>query len=135
MKVDDFFNKNSNFTEELYSGGTGAANYQRLYTDVLNSRNKYGRNDFSIQTEYIQTDAAAESMMDWIIQKVIYPRKTIGITAFGVPHLQLGDIVKVNYNNGSVDIVCDPETRFVVYNIEYSKDSGQTSTTVHLAEV
>lgn len=135
LKVDDFFNKNSNFAEQLYSGGTDAADYQRLYTDVLNSRNKYGNNEFSIETQYVQTDAAAESMMDWIVKKIIHPRKTVGISAFGVPHLQLGDIVQVNYNDESINIICSPETRFVVYNIEYSRDSGQTSTTVHLAEV
>lgn len=135
LKVDDFFKKNSNFTEDIYNGTAGAAAYQRLYSDVLNSRNKYGRNDFSIDTPYIQTDAAAESMMDWIVQKVIYPRKTIGISAFGVPHLQLGDIVQVNYNSNDIDIATDSNTRFVVYNIEYRKDSGNVSTIVHLAEV
>jgi hypothetical protein len=135
LKVDDFFKKNSNFTEDIYNGTTGAANYQRLYSDVLNSRNKYGRNDFSIETPYVQTDAAAESMMDWIIQKVIYPRKTIGVVTFGVPHLQLGDIVQVNYKNNNIDIVTDSNTRFVVYNIEYKKESGSVSTTIHLAEV
>lgn len=135
LKVDDFFKKNSNFTEDIYNGTTGAANYQRLYSDVLNSRNKYGRNDFSIETPYVQTDAAAESMMDWIIQKVIYPRKTVGVVAFGVPHLQLGDIVQVNYNSNGVDVVSDTETRFVVYNIEYKKEGGNVSTTLHLAEV
>ncbi len=135
LKVDDFFNKNSNFTEQLYTGGTDAADYQRLYSDVQNSRNKYGNNEFSIETQYVQTDAAAESMMDWIVKKIIYPRKTVGVSAFGVPHIQLGDIVQINYNDQNIDVVCSPETRFVVYNIEYSRDSGQTSTTIHLAEV
>jgi hypothetical protein len=135
LKVDDFFKKNSNFASDIYNGTAGAATYQRMYSDVLNSRNKYGRNDFSIETPYIQTDAAAESMMDWIIQKTLYPRKTIGVSAFGVPHLQLGDIVQVNYSDNGVDIVTDENTRFVVYNIEYRKESGGTSSTIHLAEV
>jgi hypothetical protein len=135
LKVDDFFKKNSNFTNALYSGTVNAEQYKQIYNDVLNSRNKYGRNDFTIDAQYVQTDAAAESMMDWIVKKVIYPRKTVGVTVFGVPHLQLGDIVQINYKSHDIDIVADDATRFVVYNIESNKDSGSISTTIHLAEV
>jgi hypothetical protein len=135
LKVDDFFKKNSNFTNSIYSGFNNAEEYQRLYNDVLNSRNRYGRNDFSIEAEYIQTDDAAGSMMDWIIKKVIFPRKTVGVSAFGVPHLQLGDIVNINYKSSDVDIVADSSTRFAVYNIEHQKSSGSIQTTLYLAEV
>ena len=135
LKVDDFFKKNSNFTNAIYSGSNNAEEYQKLYNNVLNSRNKYGRNDFSIETEYVQTDDAAESMMDWIIRKVITPRKTVGVTAFGVPHLQLGDIVNIDYKSSDVDIVANSSTRFAVYNIEHQKSSGSIQTTLYLAEV
>lgn len=135
LKVDDFFKKNSNFTNAIYSGNNDADQYRQIYSDVLNSRNKYGRNDFTIDAQYVQTDAAAESMMDWIIKKVIYPRKTVGVTVFGVPHLQLGDIVEINYKDSGLDIVATDSTRFVVYNIESDKSSGSISTTIHLAEV
>jgi hypothetical protein len=135
LKVDDFFRKNSNFTNAIYSGSNNAEEYQKLYNDVLNSRNKYGRNDFSIEAEYVQTDDAAESMMDWIIKKVITPRKTVGVSAFGVPHLQLGDIVNINYKSSDVDIVANSSTRFAVYNIEHQKSSGSIQTTLYLAEV
>jgi len=135
LKVDDFFKKNSNFAEGMYNGTSNAGQYQQMYTDIQNSRNKYGRNDFTIDTQYVQTDAAAESMMDWIIKKVISPRKTVGVTVFGTPHLQLGDIVNLNYKSSGIDIVTPPTTRFVVYNIEYQKSSGSVSTTIHLAEV
>jgi hypothetical protein len=135
LKVDDFFKRNSNFTNAIYSGTNNAEEYQKLYNNVLNSRNKYGRNDFSIEAEYIQTDDAAESMMDWIIKKVIVPRKTVGVTAFGVPHIQLGDIVNINYKSNGVDIVANSSTRFAVYNIEHQKSSGSIQTTLYLAEV
>lgn len=134
LKVDDFFKKNSNFADSTYSG-VDAQSYQALYSDVLNSRSKYGKNDFSIDTQYVQTDAAAESMMDWIIKKVIHPRKTVGVSTFATPHLQLGDIVTINYQDSGIDIVSPENTRFVVYNIENQKSSGSVYTTVHLAEV
>lgn len=136
LKVDDFFKKNSNFTNSLYSGSANAEEYSRIYSDIQNSRNKYGRNDFIIDAPYVQTDAAAESMMDWIIKKVIVPRKTVGINTFGTQHVQLGDIVQLNYKDfNGVDLVAPETTRFVVYNIEQSKDSSGITNTLYLAEV
>lgn len=135
LKVDDFFKKNSNFVNTLYDGYGDAQEYQQIYNDVQNSRNRYGRNDFTIEAQYVQTDAAAESMMDWIIKKVIYPRKTIGVSTFATQTLQLGDIVTVNYQDEGLNMISPETTRYVVYNIENSRQAGQSSMTVHLAEV
>lgn len=136
LKVDDFFKKNSNFTTSLYSGSNDSQDYQRLYTDILNSRNKYGRNDFTIDAQYVQTDAAAESIMDWTIKRVLYPRKTVGVSTFATPHIQLGDIVQiVHKDDNNLPYIDDESKRFVVYNIEYQKGGGSASTTIHLAEV
>ena len=136
LNVDDFFKKNSNFTTALYSGSNDSQDYQRLYADILNSRNKYGRNDFSIDAQYVQTTAAAESIMDWTIKRVLYPRKTVGVSTFATPHIQLGDIIQIVHKDDSgVPYVSSDSTRFVVYNIEYQKGGGSASTTIHLAEV
>lgn len=136
LQVDDFFRKNSSFTNQVYSPSIDANEYKQLYTDILNSRNKYGRSDFAIDATYIQTDAAAEEMMDWIIKRVIYPKLTVGINTFATPHIQLGDIVEVNYkSDAGVDIIAPETTRFVVYNIESSKSNEQYTNTVYLAEV
>lgn len=134
LKVDDFFKKNSNFTNSIYSG-VSAQDYQQLYINLLNSRSKYGRNDFIIDAQYVQTDAAAESMMDWIIKRVMFPRKTVGVSVFGVPHLQLGDIITINYKKDNVDVISDENIRYVVYNIECQKSNNSLETTIHLAEV
>lgn len=135
LKVDDFFKKNSNFTNAIYDGTINAQEYQRIYNDIENSRNKHGKNDFTIDAQYVQTDAAAESMMDWIIKKVIKPRKSVGVSTFGTQHLQLGDIVTINYVNDGMNIISPTTTRYVVYNIENQKSNNQYSMTVHLAEV
>jgi hypothetical protein len=75
-------------------------------------------------------------MMDWIIKKVIVPRKTVGINTFGTQHLQLGDIVQLNYKDSNgVDLVAPESTRFVVYNIEQSKENSGVTNTLYLAEV
>jgi hypothetical protein len=135
LNVDDFFKKNSNFTDAIYSGNPNPGEYKQIYADVQNSRSKFGNNEFSIEAQYIQTDAAAESMMDWIIKRVLYPKKTVGINVFGTPHIQLGDIVNINYKDNDIDIISSETTRYVVYNIENSKQQGSSNTVIHLAEI
>ena len=135
LKVDDFFKKNSNFTNAIYNGTANPQEYQQIYNDIENSRNKYGKNDFVIDAQYIQTDDAAESTMDWIIKRVIKPRKSIGVSTFATPHVQLGDIVEINYIKDGMEIISPVNTRYVVYNIENQKGSDQYAMTIHLAEV
>jgi hypothetical protein len=64
------------------------------------------------------------------------PKKSIGIQLFAIPTLQLGDIVTVTYQNkDGLDMVTDSTTRFVVYNMEYSRSNTGPSMTVYLSEV
>jgi hypothetical protein len=138
LSVDDFFKKNSNFVNSLYSNGNvDASEYLALYSDIENSRNKYGTSGFVIDAAFIQTDAAAESMMDWIIRRTMKPKKTIGITSFATPHVQLGDISEINYvNSDDLNIVSSPDARYVVYATEYTRgSSGETTHNIFLAEV
>lgn len=96
----------------------------------------YGKKDFSLQTPYIQTQDDANSLMEWIVNKVVKPRRSVGIKIFATPILQLGDIVTVDYqDNDSVNQVSSPTSRFVVYNIEYAKNSEGPDMTVYLSEV
>lgn len=55
---------------------------------------------------------------------------------FASPHVQLGDIVQIDYKNSQgVDEIAPYETRFVVYHIEYSRDNSGPSMQVYLSEV
>ena len=75
-------------------------------------------------------------MLSWIINKVMVPKKSIGINLFSIPTLQLGDIVTVDYKDSScLDLVTSDSSRFVVYNIEYSRSGSGPSMTVYLSEV
>ena len=96
----------------------------------------YGKNEFSIDSIYIQTDDDAQSLMGWIIDRVMHPRKSIGINLFSIPTLQLGDIVTVDYKDSSgLDLVTPDSSRFVVYNIDYSRSNSGPSMTAYLSEV
>ena len=53
-----------------------------------------------------------------------------------MPTLQVGDMVNINYtDNDGVDVLASPDTRFVVYNIDYSKAVEGPNMTVYLSEV
>jgi len=64
------------------------------------------------------------------------PKKAIGIKIFANPMIQLGDIVNINYKNiDGVDLVTQEDTKFIVYNIEYSRRLTGPDMTAYLVEV
>lgn len=95
----------------------------------------FGRNEFNISGTYIQTQDDAESIMGWMTSKIMKPKRSVGMKLFAMPTLQLGDIVSIDYKDtNGVDI--QPDTsRFVVYNIDYSRSNSGPDMTVYLSEV
>jgi hypothetical protein len=74
--------------------------------------------------------------MGWIIDKLMIPKRSVGVNIFSIPTLQLGDIVTINYkDSNNVDVITSSTTRFVVYNIDYSRSLEGPSMTVYLSEV
>jgi hypothetical protein len=64
------------------------------------------------------------------------PKKSIGVNIFSIPTLQLGDIVTVDYkDNDGLNLVTSNLSRFVIYNIEYSRSIEGPSMTIYLSEV
>jgi hypothetical protein len=74
--------------------------------------------------------------MAWMIRKIMKPRKSVGAQLFANPTIQLGDIVQINYKDseGNDQVALD-NSRFVVYNIEYTRDSEGPAMTAYLSEV
>jgi hypothetical protein len=106
------------------------------YDEIKLSRLTYGKNEFSIDSPYIQTQDDAEQMIKWIINKVMVPKKSIGVNIFSIPTLQLGDIVTIDYkDNDGLNLVTSNLSRFVIYNIEYSRSLEGPSMTIYLSEV
>jgi hypothetical protein len=106
------------------------------YDKIKTSRLLYGKNEFTLDSEYIQDQDTAEDILGWVIQKNLRPRKAIGLNIFPIPTLQVGDMVNINYkDNEGVDVLASPDTRFVVYNIDYSKAVEGPNMTVYLSEV
>ena len=139
LTVDDYFKKRSSFSDPELKGDViiYSPNIEKQKYDTLKlSRIKFGRNDFNIDANYIQTTEDAEHLIGWLLEKLLVPRKAIGLKIFADPTIQLGDIVAIDYkNNDNLDLVTSSTSRFVVYNIEYSRSLSGPDMTVYLSEV
>ena len=139
LTVDEFFKKRGNLSDPELVGST--LTYSPLvekskYDEIKLSRLTYGKNEFSIDSPYIQTQDDADAMMNWIINKLMVPKKSVGMNIFSIPTLQLGDIVTINYKDSSgLDLVSKDTSRFVVYNIEYQRSESGPNMTIYLSEV
>jgi hypothetical protein len=139
LTVDEYFKKRGNLSDPEFKGDTLV--YSPLvekakYDEIRQSRMIYGKNDFTIDSIYIQTPDDAEALMGWIINKIMHPKKSIGVNLFSIPTLQLGDIVTINYKDSTgLELVASDTTRFVVYNIEYTRGNDGPNMTVYLSEV
>ena len=139
LTVDDYFKKRSNFSDPELKGDAIVYSpklEKEKYNNLKLSRLKHGRTDFNINVEYIQTTEEAEELMGWLLDKLMVPKKSIGLNIFANPTIQLGDIVSIDYkNNNGLDLVASTSSRFVVYNIEYSRSLSGPDMTIYLSEV
>jgi hypothetical protein len=139
LTVDDYFKKRSSFSDPELVGDTivYSPNIEKeKYNNIKLSRMNYGKSDFSIEGQYIQTTEDAEHLMGWLIDKLMVPRKAIGLEIFANTTIQLGDIVSIDYkNNDNLDLVASSTSRFVIYHIEYSRGLDGPKMTVYLSEV
>ena len=107
-----------------------------MFDTIKKSRIRYGRNEFSIASDYIQNDDTANNIMEWVINKVSRPRKNVGLDIFQTPTVQLGDICQIKYvDSDDNEIIASEDQQFVVYNIEYSKSAGESSMQIYVTEV
>jgi hypothetical protein len=138
LTVDDYFNKNSLLSNPEFVAEKLISNpykFKQDYQDIKLSRMTYGKKDFSLNTPYIQSYDEANSLMKWLVEKITKPRKSIGLQIFAIPTLQLGDIVTLDYEENGINMASSPLSRFVIYNIDYSKSSDGPAMTVFLSEV
>ena len=139
LTVDEYFKKRGNFSDPELKGDAFIVSpviEKAKYDEIKQSRMIYGKNEFSIDSIYIQNDDDAEKLMGWVINKTMKPKKSIGVNIFATPILQLGDIVTIDYKNSTgLDLVAVDSSRFVIYNIEYSRNNNGPSMTIYLSEV
>jgi hypothetical protein len=139
IKYDRSFGRRRNFSDPVVNPDGTLVNpftEREQYNRIVNSRTKYGTNEFTIESPYIQTDNVAEEIFGWTVDKISKPRIVLGINTFSTFNLQLGDILQINYKNvDGIDVISDTDKRFVIYNMEYSKNTGSENTVLYLVEV
>jgi hypothetical protein len=139
LTVDEYFKKRSNFSNPLLTGSSQIVSPQvekQRFDEIKRSRMIYGNNEFTLDTPYIQTQDDAENLMGWMIDKLMVPKKSVGLKIFATPTIQLGDIVTINYkDSNNLDLVTSVDSRFIVYNIEYARKINGPDMTLYLAEV
>jgi hypothetical protein len=139
LTVDDYLKKRGNLSDIELRGSTVVESpfkFTQQYEKLKQSRILYGKNDFTLESIYIQDQDSAEDILGWIIEKNIRPRKSVGLRIFSMPILQLGDLVNISYkDNDGIDLVSSESVRYVVYNINYTKSVSGPEMTVYLSEV
>lgn len=136
LTIDDYFGKKTNFSDPGFANGTNTDSpyaVNATYSDIKNSQMTYGKNAFNLDAKYIQSQDAANELMQWLVSKVLQPRVAVGLSLYGNPTIQLGDVVEVQYNIPN-EIALDG-TRFVVYAIQYDRTNDGPSMIVYLSEV
>jgi hypothetical protein len=139
LSVDSYFIKNSNFSDPVIGKDNliiSPFRAQQDYDKIKTSRLTYGKKEFSLSPSYVQSEDDARDLMSWLINKIMKPRKSVGVKIFSTPIIQLGDIVNIQYKDSeNKNAVASSESRFVVYNIDYQKDSTGPSMTLYMSEV
>jgi alpha-galactosidase len=136
LTVDDYYKNKSNFADPLVINNTIVSpdRQNAIYQDIKTSRSKYGRNEFNLEAVYIQSQDQANELMDWMMSRLIYPKQIVSIEVFGVPHLQLGDVIQIDYNIDNDNYV-DPNKRFTVVNIDYGYSEKGPSSVIRVVEI
>ena len=139
LSVDEYFEKIGNLSDPEINKDILVLppnKYKEDYKDIRLSRITQGKTSFSIEAPYIQSHDNADSLMLWLSQKIMKPRRAVGVEVFGMPTLQLGDIVGVDFiNENGVSEISSIDSRFVIYSIEYSRSESGPSMTAYLSEV
>lgn len=138
LTVDDYYENIGDFSDPELRGDTLLISPNKTkedYKQIKFNRITNGRKEFVLDATYIQSQDDARDLMAWIISKVNTPRKSVGIKIFSNPMIQLGDILTIDYQTDGVDEILSATSRFVVYNIEYSRSSAGPEMTIYLSEV
>jgi hypothetical protein len=139
LSVDEYFEKYSNPSTLKKEGEFFVSSPIKIkedYFDIKLSRLTHGNNAFALETPYVQSQDAADDLMGWMIEKIMKPRRSLGVKIFANPMIQLGDIIKIDYKNvEGFDEIAKSDERFVVYHIDYQRSNAGPDMTLYLSEV
>jgi hypothetical protein len=137
LTVDDYLGERSNLSDPMIIDNVIRSPQlaQKFYDNIKNSRSVYGKKSFSLNSLYVQNEDSAKDLMGWMIDKTMKSRRVITVNTFGTPHIQLGDIVKIDYDLPEGVKFVEVDKRFIVTSMKYSRSSSDIKTSLNLVEV
>ena len=110
----------------LITGRTVQRKDSKVYS-VKNDQAIRARGEISldISSPWIQSEAAAKSLGDWIVKKWATPADNIDVEIYANPLLQIGDVVSINY---SPRAMASNTHKYWITSITSSWDSGPEMT-------
>jgi len=138
LTVDDYFKELSNFSDPVITNNNlivSPGRSEKIYDSIRNSRAIYGNKSFSLNSVYIQNEDSAKDIMKWILDKTIRPRKVFELDTFGTAHVQLGDIIKINFDLPEGVKLVDENKKFVVISAQYGRSSSNVKSQLRVMEV
>lgn len=148
------------FLTGQYEGSSTAVSYDQgnaFRKDLLNARSAGQTEKIEFESLFIQNSDYATKMMRWLSGFMGREMTTLTVTAFGVPHLQIGDIVTVDYDipyltedtvpEGTVLTPLDPlyvqkhiafidnNKRFMIQSISVDRDNEGPEYVLRLVEM
>lgn len=138
LTVDDYYKENSNFIQNKYVSDEivkSNTSYLDKYNEIKLNRLKYGVKEFNLDLPFIQSKDDASSLIGWIIDKTLTPKKSLGISILPSPYLQLGDIISIYYKENNLDKLVTEDKRFVIYNIDYARSSNGPTMKIYCQEI
>jgi len=137
LTADRYYQNKSNFFDLTNTSNivTNPLKQDKIYQDIKISRSKYGKKDFVLESIYIQSEDQANNLLGWILSKTLRPRKIVLLETFATPHLQLGDMVTIDYTMPSGDKFVTPDAEFIVAEIQYARSQEGPSSIIKVVEV
>jgi hypothetical protein len=86
--------------------------------------NRRGEVEVDIESDWIQSQATAKAIGDWITKHWSGGNDEINISAIGNPLIQLGDLVAVNYPDKAMTFTTH---RYFVIGVQHDFDGGLTT--------
>jgi len=132
LTVDEYLTDKSTFIQPI---NYNPEQFKKDYTNIKNNRLLYGTKSFVIDSPYIQTADLARNLMGFLIGKLSKPRKAVGIEVFGMPIIQMGDIISLSFDTTQTLPNSVSGKNYVVYASEYTRNPDGPSTRLYLSEV
>ena len=116
--------------DDFLSELSGSKNFQKhdfIKANLQRSKAEHGVIGFTISSDYIQSESAARSMLEYIIDFGSYQCDVVEVEVFGNPLLEPADVCSINLSpmeeNGY-----NGTQKFIVKSAKHSYDAGFTTT-------